>query len=175
MRRYYNGFLALYLVFASKLPSQRGRRWLYRLRKMKISNQSVIYGGVEVRAPQRIRIGDGTVIGHNSILDGRYGITLGNSVNLSTGVWIWTMEHDVNSSTCAATGASVVIKDYAWLGGRCIIMPGVTVGRGAVVASGAVVTRDVPEFAIVGGVPARVIGERDCNLKYKLKSNCAFI
>jgi maltose O-acetyltransferase len=66
----------------------------------------------------------------------------------------------------AGRTAPVVIEDFAWLGSRAMVLPGVTVGKGAVVAAGAVVTRDVPPYAIVGGVPARVIGERERGLDY---------
>ena len=57
----------------------------------------------------------------------------------------------------------VIIGDDVWIGGRVIILPGVTIGNGAIVGAGAVVTRDVPEYAIVGGVPAKVIKMRTQN------------
>ncbi|MFC6639871.1 acyltransferase [Sulfitobacter sediminilitoris] len=60
------------------------------------------------------------------------------------------------------------MEDYAWISCRVTILPNVRIGRGAVVAAGAVVTKDVPQFAIVAGVPAVVIGERERNLKYQL-------
>lgn len=60
------------------------------------------------------------------------------------------------------------MSDYVWIGARATIMPGVTIGRGAVIATGAVVTKDVPEMAIVAGIPARVIGQRRSALKYTL-------
>jgi maltose O-acetyltransferase len=95
-------------------------------------------------------------------------------VNFSTGVWIWTAEHDMNALDFGATSAPVVIEDYAWLSCRTIILPGVTIGYGAVVAAGAVVTKSVPAFAVVGGTPAKVIGERSRDLNYKLTSCMSF-
>jgi acetyltransferase-like isoleucine patch superfamily enzyme len=83
-------------------------------------------------------------------------------------VWIWTLEHDPQSPAFATTGGPVVIEDYAWVSCRTVILPNVRIGRGAVVAAGAVVTRDVPDYAIVGGVPAKVIGERSRDLNYEL-------
>ena len=62
----------------------------------------------------------------------------------------------------------ITIEDYAWVGSRATVLPGVTIGRGAVVAAGAVVTKDVPAYAVVGGVPAKVIGERAKDLRYNL-------
>jgi acetyltransferase-like isoleucine patch superfamily enzyme len=83
-------------------------------------------------------------------------------------VWIWTLEHDPQSPDFATVGGPVTIEDYAWVGCRVVILPGVCIGKGAVVAAGAVVTKDVPPYAIVGGVPARTIGERAPDLRYQL-------
>ncbi|MBN2145988.1 MAG: acyltransferase [Anaerolineales bacterium] len=115
-----------------------------------------------------MHIGKNTSIGHHAILDGRNGLTIGENVNLSTGVWIWTLQHDPQSPDFATQGGPVVIEDYAWVSCRAIILPGVKVGRGAVVAAGAVVTKDVPSYAIVGGVPAKVISQRTQDLRYQL-------
>ena len=82
---------------------------------------------------------------------------------------IYNAEHDVNDPDFKALRAPVEIGDYVFIGPRAIILPGVKIGRGAVVGAGAVVTRDVEEFEIVGGVPAKVIGERKIkNPSYKL-------
>lgn len=108
------------------------------------------------------------------MLDARNGITIGNNVSLSMGVWIWTMEHDPQDSYYQAKGGPVVIEDYAWISCRVVILPGVTIGQGAVVAAGAVVTKDVPPYEIVGGVPAKVIGERTKDLRYTLNFHKAF-
>ena len=158
-------FLSLH--YAGLIPCQTIRFSIYRSFGLKLGKDSVIYAGCEVRRPKGIRIGAGSSIGHRCILDGRSGLTIGNSVNMSTGAWIWTLQHDLNSPDFRIEGTPVVINDYVWLGGRTIILPGVTVGRGAVVASGAVVTKDVPEYAIVAGIPARIIGQRSRDLNYR--------
>lgn len=74
---------------------------------------------------------------------------------------IWTMHHDYNDINFKAVGSPVIIEDFAWVCSRAIILPGITIGKGAVVASGAVVVKDVEAWTVVGGVPAKKIGDRD--------------
>ncbi len=76
---------------------------------------------------------------------------------------IWTLNHDYNDINFCGKGAPVEIGEYVWICSRSIILPGIKIGKGAVVASGAIVTKDVPDYAIVGGVPAKVIGHREEN------------
>lgn len=152
-----------------RLPTHRLRRALYRgLLGLSFPRTSVIYGGAEVRNPAGLTIGEHTVIGHSVILDARSGLEIGNNVNLSTGVWIWTRQHDPQDPNFGEVGGKVVIEDYAWLSCRTTILPGVRIGEGCVVAAGAVVTKDTPPWTIVGGVPAKVIGERNRNVRYML-------
>ena len=82
---------------------------------------------------------------------------------------IYNSEHDINDPFFKAREEEVIIEDYVFIGPRVTILPGVTVGKGAVVAAGAVVTEDVTPFAIVGGIPAKVIGERKLKVpQYKI-------
>jgi acetyltransferase-like isoleucine patch superfamily enzyme len=136
---------------------------------LQLERGAVVHRGLELRAASRIRIGEGSVIGFDSILDGRAGLDIGRHVNVSSSVAIWTLEHDHRDPYFGARGAPVVVGDRAWLSFRCTVLPGVTIGEGAVVAAGAVVTKDVPSFAIVAGVPAVVVGERSSReLTYEL-------
>lgn len=114
----------------------------------------------------RISIGDNTVINRHCYLDGREGLFIGNNVNVSFQVCFITLQHDPKGPDFKSVGGPVTIKDHVWLGARCIILPGVTVGEGAVVGAGAVVAKDVPPYSIVGGIPAKVIGERPRGLTY---------
>jgi maltose O-acetyltransferase len=107
-----------------------------------------------------VSIGEGTVINHGCLLYTTGGLHIGRQVSISSGVWLVTGSHDLNARGFRAFFQPITIGDYAWLGSRATILAGVTVGEGAVVMAGAVVTRDVPPYAIVGGVPARQVGER---------------
>jgi maltose O-acetyltransferase len=114
----------------------------------------------------RISIGDNCVINRRCYLDGRTGIAVGNNVNISFDACILTLHHDAAEPGFPAVGGEVVIRDHAWIGIGATILPGVTIGEGAVVAARAVVVRDVPPYAIVGGVPAKRIGDRPGTIGY---------
>jgi acetyltransferase-like isoleucine patch superfamily enzyme len=150
-------------------PSHHVRRFFYRWAGMKIGKGSTLHMGARFYNPENIRIGDDTIIGEGAVLDGRARLTIGNHVDTATEVMIYNCQHDVHSDDFHAVGAEVTIEDYVFIGPRAIILPGVTIGKGAVVAAGAVVTKDVEPFALVGGVPAKVIGERkNKDLHYRL-------
>nr|WP_284507171.1 acyltransferase [Caballeronia sp. ATUFL_M2_KS44] len=114
-----------------------------------------------------ISIGDNTVINRYTYLDGRVPLTIGNNVNVSHYTLIQTLTHDPQNPDFVCLCKPVVIEDHAWIGARAIICPGVRIGEGAVVGAGAVVTRDVEPYTIVGGNPARFIKERSRDLHYK--------
>ncbi|OGK20708.1 hypothetical protein A3C23_05970 [Candidatus Roizmanbacteria bacterium RIFCSPHIGHO2_02_FULL_37_13b] len=119
--------------------------------------------------PKNISIGEDSIIGEHAVLDGRDQLIIGNHVALASDVMIYNSEHDINDRDFKPITEKVVIEDYVFIGPRAIIMPGITIGKGSIVAAACVVTKDVPPFAIVAGVPAKIIGERqDKNLSYKL-------
>lgn len=162
------GALMQFTVLVSHLPVRNLRHRIYRRMGMRLGSSACIHRGVEVREPRRLEIGEGSIIGFDSILDARSGIKIGRQVNVSSQVAIWTRQHDLEDPDFRTVGAPVSVGDRAWLSFRSTILPGVRVGEGAVVAAGAVVTRDVPPFTIVAGIPARVIGERPRGLVYDL-------
>lgn len=96
-------------------------------------------------------------------------LVIGNNVSIAGEVRIYTMEHDVDDPNFAETGAPVVIDDYVVIGTRVTILPGVHIGKGAAIATGAVVTKDVEPYTLVGGVPAKFIRNRNKDLHYTLK------
>lgn len=157
------------------IPNHTIRIVLYKyIINIKIGSNSSIHRGARFYGPDKIVIGNHCVIGPVCFLDGRGGIIIGNNSVLGGGTWIFTEEHDVNSLTFDVISAPVVIEDYVWTGSRALILPGVTLGKGCVVAAGAVVTKNVEPYTIVGGVPAKKIGERTKNLKYEPDCRMSF-
>ena len=117
--------------------------------------------------PRNISIGSHVVINKSVMLDGRGAeLIIGDNVDIAQETNIWTLEHDVNDPNHREVPGKVVIEDHVWIASRVTILPGVHIGRGAVVASGAVVTQNVAPMAIVGGIPAKVIGQRKNPLTY---------
>ncbi len=151
------------------IPSHHIRRFFYRLAGMRIGKGSTIHMGATFYDPSRIVIGEDSVIGERAVLDGRDKLVIGNHVAIASEVMIYNAEHDVHSSDFRPVQNRVVIEDYVFIGPRAIILPGVTIKRGAVVAAGAVVTKDVSENHIVGGIPAKLISSRrQTEFNYKI-------
>ena len=153
-------FLVFLLHILGCIPSHHVRRFFYRLAGMKIGTGSTLHMGARFYNPSNVRIGNDTIIGEGVVLDGRARLTIGDHVDFATEVMVYNSQHDIQNEEFSAISMDVKIDDYVFVGPRAIILPGVTLGKGAVVAAGAVVTKDVPPFAIVGGVPAKIIGER---------------
>jgi len=169
IRQYYNSFSWISLSIISHLPTHTLRNILLHLFGLHIKN-AILYSNFHIREPSNILIGTGTIIGHGVTLDGRMGIKIGENVNFSSEVMIWTLQHDYNDPAFGVKGGSVIIEDYVWISARPIILPNVTIGKGAVIAAGAVVTKDVEPYSIVGGIPAKKIGTRAKHLNYILKN-----
>lgn len=130
----------------------------------------MIMEGYHIRTPKGINIEDGVSIGPKVLLDGRKGLTIGKSAVIAYEAIIWTLNHDYNDLNFCGKGAPVEIGEYAWICSRSIVLPGVKIGKGAIVASGAIVTKNVPDYAIVAGIPAKVVGQREIkNYQYGYK------
>jgi acetyltransferase-like isoleucine patch superfamily enzyme len=155
------------LQFVRYLPSGTIRNNMYRLFGMKIGKHASIGSGCLVLGgPQRITIGAGSIINYGVTLDGRIPLIIGRNVSISIYSIILTLQHDLNSPDFNNVGAPVVIGDRVFIGARALILPGVSIGEGAAVAAGAVVTKNVEPFTVVGGVPAKPIGNRTQILTY---------
>lgn len=175
-------FWILLCIITGFIPSHTVRLFLYRyFFGVKIGKDSSIHWRAQFNQPAGVFIGHNTIVGNDAFLDGRmkhflryrkdhgFPLTIGNNVSIAGEVRIYTMEHDIDSPDFSEIGAPVVIDDYVVIGTRVTILPGVHIGKGAVIASGAVVTKDVPAFTVVGGVPAVFIKNRNKNLQYTLK------
>lgn len=179
------------------IPSHTIRLFLYRhFFRIKIGKDSSIHWRAEFNLPSGVEIGHNTIIGNDAFLDGRFKrkigdksfsryvndffnpkerpLKIGNNVSIAGEVRIYTMEHDIDDPHFAEIGAPVVIDDYVVIGTRVTILPGVHIGKGAVIASGAVVTKDVEPYSVMGGVPAKEIKKRSEDLRYTLKFSRLF-
>lgn len=131
-----------------------------------LSNVTLLHSSMT--KSRRPTIGNNCIINPTCLLDGRGAqITIKNNVDIARGTWIFTMEHNPHSNTHELVYGDVVIEDDVWIASRVTVLPGVHIGKGAVIASGAVVTKDVPEMCISAGIPAKVIGKRNSKLNYK--------
>ena len=136
---------------------------------IKIDKNSRIDMGVYIRHIKKLKIGNYVHINQGSILMCAGGIEIGNCVSISYRVGLFTGSHDIQSHDFAYMDGKIKIEDYVWIGANAMVLSGkreVTIGRGAVICAGAVVTKDVERFSIVAGIPAEVIGKRNENLNY---------
>jgi maltose O-acetyltransferase len=144
------------------------RHFLYRhVFRIKLARSSIIYCGCRFFSPWNVHVGACSIVGDHAFLDGRNGLHIGNNVDIAGDVRIYTMEHDITSPVFGVCGGPVFIGDWVYIGSRVTILPGVTIGEGAAIAAGAVVTKNVPPWVLVGGVPAKTIKARPI-VKYTL-------
>lgn len=132
-------------------------RW--RLKGARIASSSVISHLTVHGNASHLRIGECCCLGITR-MQTHERIEIGNCVVINDGVRLITGSHDIHSPTYDHVFSPIIIEDHAWIATDAMILKGVRIGRGAVVAAGAVVTRDVPPFTVVGGNPAREIGTR---------------
>lgn len=164
-----NLLLFIHNQFINQIPSHCLRRiFLRQVMHLKIGTGSALHMGLQLYTYGHITLGDHCVIDRDCALDGRGEITIGNNVNISPEVMILTAYHDPDSEDFRGVHKPVVIEDNAWIATRAMILPGVTIGKGAIVAAGAVVTKNVAPKTIVGGNPAKIIRERHGQQSYQL-------
>jgi maltose O-acetyltransferase len=165
--------IVFYYAFLSKLPDARftsmfsnWRVWYFQnvLKIMaKGGNPTMIGNNVYIAKADKVTFGSGCRINENVHIEK---VNLGNDVLIAPNVSILSRMHEFQRTDIPMSmqgyreEKTVTIGDDVWLGRNVVVMPGVTIGKGAIVAAGAVVTKDVPEYAIVGGVPANVISLR---------------
>lgn len=169
--KFYRGLVDyVFRSFIMYIPFHCIRLFFIRRKLYAMGSDVTFLIGTEIRTGTNISVGSNTIINQKVLLDGRGGkLIIGNNVDIAQETNIWTLEHDVHSDIHHSKGGDVIIEDYVWIASRVTILPGVKIGRGAVIASNALVSRDVEPMTIVGGIPAKVIGIRKSNLTYSLR------
>ena len=137
------------------------RLFLLRLFGAKIGRCSSVRNSVRIWQPWALEMGDWSIISEDCEVYNVDKIRIGNRVIVSKGVFLCGAGHDIGSPIMELTYSPITIEDDAWVAGRSIVLPGVTIGTGAVVGAGAVVTKDVEPWAVVGGNPAAFIKRRE--------------
>lgn len=124
-----------------------------------------IFPAVRILMPKGIKIGENVVISHGTIITTAGSVTIGSNVLIGYGARILSANHKIPENRGLIWGAGhetspIVIDDDVWIGANAIILPGIRIGKGAVVAAGAIVTKNVEPYSIVAGVPAKIIRMR---------------
>lgn len=162
-------FCLMLLRWVGYVPSHCFRKAVYIISGVKIGKGSTVHMWANFFDPKGVEIGEDTIIGDHCFLDGRDKLKIGNHTDIASQVLIYNSEHNLEAEDFRAITAPVEIGNYVFIGPRAIILPGVSIGEGAVVAAGAVVTKNVEPFVVVGGVPAKEIGKRNLeNPHYRL-------
>ena len=162
-------FWLMILRFVGFIPLHFVRKFFYLISGVKLKSDSTVHIGANFFNPSNVSIGHDTIIGDHCFMDGRAPLKIGNHVGIASQVLIYNDEHDINSPDYGNSFGPVEIGDYVFIGPRAIILPNIKIGKGAVVAAGAIVTKDIPENEIWGGVPAKKISDRKIDKpNYKL-------
>lgn len=161
------------IVFAMmELLPDALRRLIFKMLLHKTGHRCFIDYRTYFRYPGNISMGDNVVINRGSKIYASYynkesRVVIGNNVAIGPEVSIFCAGHDIGHLDLPDNAASVVIEDDVWIGGRSVILQGVTIGKGAVVAGGSVVVRSIPPFTVVAGNPATIIKKRKLDLRKK--------
>jgi putative colanic acid biosynthesis acetyltransferase WcaF len=153
-------FLSLVVFESGWFPLYGVKRWLLRLFGASVGRGVVIKPHVRIKYPWQLSVDDDCWIGEEAWIDNLAVVHLGHDVCLSQGAYLCTGSHDYRQVTFDLIVKPIVLEPEAWVAARAVLLPGVTVGRGAVVAAGSVVTTDVPRGTLSSGCPARVIRDR---------------
>lgn len=157
-----------YNSWVCHLPLRTLRMAWLRALGAQLGPGSAVFWGTTVFNARDLVVGERTVVSFRCVLDARGGLRLGSDVVVASDVQLISGGHDVDSPDFAAFFRRVEVGDRAWLGSRCTVLAGASIGAGAVVAAAALVTGDVPDHVVVAGVPARAVRERARDLRYRV-------
>jgi maltose O-acetyltransferase len=160
--------LELFNRIYTMVPSFAFRRLMIAASGSSIASSSCIHRGVRFFGFGRVKVGEHTTINRGCYLDNRGSITIGNNVSIAHDCKIYTAGHDYNDPSFSIVTRDVVVEDYVCLFANVLVMPGVTIGKGAVVFPGSVVTKSVEPFTVAGGNPAAFIKKRSRKLSYTI-------
>lgn len=158
-------------IIIRNFPSWTVRKFWLRIMGVKIGERSHIDMSTYFLATRHLAIGKYVHINQGCFIDARGTIIMGDNISISHYVRICSGGHNLYSPTFDGEHSPIIIEDYCWVGIGATILKGVTLGEGCVVAAGSVVTKNVDPYSIVGGVPAKKIGTRISNLRYKPLEN----
>lgn len=141
------------------------RTWILKALLKRLGANSFVDYGCFIRYPWTCSIGTGTIINNGCKFYGSHNVSgievvIGDHCAIAPNVQIYTAGHDYSSLALNDIAQSVTVGNHVWIGAGAIILPGVKIGEGAVVGAGSVVTRDVPSYTVVAGVPAKVLQKR---------------
>lgn len=159
---------AVFNLVITHLPGHWLRLAWLRALGAELGRGVCVFRGTTVIGAQELVLGDRAQVGFRVVLDARGGLTVGEDVLVSSDTQLLTANHNLSSPDFERQVAPIEIADHAWIATRAVVLAGVNVGRGGVVAAGGVATRDVSPRTVVGGVPARPVGERSGGLDYRL-------
>jgi maltose O-acetyltransferase len=160
----------LYNNWIGRLPSRSLRRNFLSRFLAHYGEGTAVQMGCRFLNARKVHLGRRNVLNFGCLLDGRhFEIRTGSDVSIGPEATILTLGHDPHSPYFADRGGPVTIGDHVWIAYGCIVLPGVSIGEGAVIGAGAVVTRDVQPFTIMAGSPARPVGVRRQPLVYRLE------
>ncbi|WP_366182385.1 acyltransferase [Flavobacterium ovatum] len=168
MKRFFSEF-RLYICnhLICHIPSHRVRLWFYKnIMDFHIGKGSTIFMDCKFDCAKGLTIGNNSVINANCRLDSRGGLEIGNNVSISEDVILLTADHNEDLLGVVNREKNVYIDDYVWIGTRAMILPGVNINKGAIIAAGSVVTKNVEALVVVGGIPAKFIKIRPEKFDY---------